>query len=556
MLRELRINNIILIEKAELKLQNGLAAFSGETGAGKTALLQAMRLLLGSKTDPSLIRNLADKGSVNALFEVENSSPVLSILADSGIEVTAGDDLIIHREINLNSKNRIYINNQPAQLNLLKKLAPHLIDVVEQHASQKLLEPRIHKEILDHIGNHTKLVQETAQSFLEKIKLEKELQELLENQQKNDLLKLKLNAELEEIDSAAIISEDEDETLFQEYEVLSKTHELQEALSQAYYLIQEQEPSILSGINSQANALNRLDVSSPDFKTIVEGLFNISEQLTETSFNILNFKEKLCENPERIFQIEERLKLLKTLSHKYGPSLKDVLEKRQELFTHLEGLLNHQKSHAQLEEAIAKQAEHFQSLCYLLSESRVKAQNLLEEKIQSLLNDLNLPQARLFVQFIPQTPCESGQEQVEFFLQANPGEKAASLKNRASGGELSRVLLALKILLSEQDKTPTLFFDEVDANLGGETAPKVGQLLKRLSRQKQILMITHLPQVAAFADHHYQIYKQEKNERTFSLIEKLNQKQQQVEIERMLGGKKMSSKATILAQDLLDKSKA
>lgn len=554
MLKELHLNNIILIESASIFFNKGLHVFSGETGAGKTAILQGLQLILGMRSDLQLIRRGTEKASATALFELNSSSLVFPILESAGIETDDSYEIVIKRELTHQGKSKIYINNQLAQLGVLKQIGPFLIEVVAQHATQKLLDPDYHRELLDAYGSHQHLNQKVIETHFHLIAVQKEYQELLYKEQNETNLKQKWTAELEEIKLAALSSENEEDLLFQEYEKLAHTKELFDALSKTYHLLQEQDESIISSLRSQTNLLHRIQVANPDFKSIQEEMLAMTENLTEISFSILNFRDSLEENPERLHEINERLKLLKSLRKRYGPTLQDVLKYKEKLSVQLAQLAEITDQKETLLKDIEKRQKDLSIFCQELTIARQTAQQNLQKNISILLNELNLPNAEFIIEFTPRKADELGQENIEFFLLANKGENRAALKDRVSGGELSRLLLALKIILSDLEETPTLIFDEIDANLGGETAPKIGKLLKKMSTKKQILLITHLPQVAAFSDHHFQIKKYEESDRTFSLIQKLNEKQKLYEIERMLGGKDLSQKTRDLASDLVQSS--
>ncbi len=555
MLKELSIDNIILMESSKISFEKGLHIFSGETGAGKTAVMHALRLLLGAKADTQLIRNGAERACVSALFELQDPAIIFSILLAGGIDIDPQDSLLIKREISLLGKSRVYINNQMAQVSLLKQIAPFLMEVIAQHASQKLLDPDYHREIIDTYGAHSHITQNVMESYFHLASLNSEYQELLSREQNENALKKQWHAEHEELDLAQISTLDEDEILFQEYEKLSCTKELHDSLSKNYHLLQEQEQSVLASLKVGYAELNRINITVPEFKSLQEELSHIIENLNEFSFSILHFRDSLEENPQRLYEIDERLKLLRSLCKRFGPTLQDVLAQKEKLSMQLTQFEGISKQKEDLLKQIESEKKKFKVLCDELSKMRKHAQGKLQKEIQTLLGQLNLPNAELVIELTPIGPSATGQESVEFFLKANVGEKKAALKDRVSGGELSRLLLALKVILSDLEDIPTLFFDEVDANLGGETAPKIGKLLKKMSKDKQIIVITHLPQVAVFADHHYQIMKKEEKSRTFSLIEQLNEKQKQKEIERMLGGKELSKKASELATDLLHSSK-
>lgn len=551
MLKELHIKNIILVESAQLIFQSGFHVFSGETGSGKTAILKALELILGKRCDTQVIRNGCEKASVEALFELPSKKAVYSILNHAGIDIEEHEDLLIKREISTLGKSRVFINNQMAQLSLLKQIAHNLIEIVAQHASQKLFETSFHKELLDRFGGHLDLVEEIKQTFTKLQSLKKEFKKLVEREEEEKKLKDHWQQSFDEIENANILLPNEEEALFEEYEKLSRTKELYDALSKTYFLLQDEDPNILSILKASSNELSKINVKSSDFNQIQDEFRVLTDNLSELSFSILKYRDSLEENPERLFEIDERLKLFRSLCKSYGPTLNDVIQAREHFSNHLENFEEISSEKNMIQSQIEETTSQLQKLSSILTHKREQAKIGLEQKIQNLFNELNLHNAKLSVVMTPTDLSETGQENVEFFLRANKGEKETALKEGVSGGELSRVLLALKVILSELEEVSTLIFDEIDANLGGETAPKIGALLKKMSYKKQIFTITHLPQVAVFATHHYQIYKKEEANRTYSLIQILDKKQKEKEIERMLGGKSILGNSN-LANDLLN----
>ncbi len=555
MLKELQIQNLILVEKATLSFSCGLSVFSGETGSGKTAILHALNLVLGMRTDTSIIRHGQEKASATASFDLKKNSPVFIALNEAGVEITDDEDLVIKREMTSLGKSKAFINNQLVQSSLLKQIAPLLVDIVQQHASQKLFETAYHRQIIDQFGKYSKLLEEVSQAYFDLENLKSELKVLEERIQNESQLKMSWQAAYQEISEAKLIHPREEDILFEEYEKLSKSKELFDVLNFSYETLVEQDSSVMSTLKSLLMQLKKMKLSHAEFNELIEQFEGSIEQLGETTFSIRRFKDNLEENPERLFEINERLKLLKSLCKKFGPTLEEVIKKREEFQAKLQSCENSDDFKKELLEKITHLNSVFLNLCQKLSLERKKAKISLEEQVQKILAELHFSNAALIIELTPCPISQYGQEKVEFFLLANKGEKKVPLNEGVSGGELSRVLLALKVILSELEETPSIVFDEIDANLGGLAAPKIGKLLKKISQNKQVFVITHLPQVAMFADHHFLVDKIEENSRTYSLISLLNQKQKEKEMERMLGGKSISDKASELAQDLVQTSK-
>ncbi len=552
MLKKLRIQNIILIESAILDFDKGFYIFSGETGAGKTAILQALSLILGSRLDPQIIRMGKTEALVEAHFDLPNTSEVYHHIKEAGLEIDNSEELLIQREIKLTGKSKISINCQWAPLHLLKKIAPHLIEIVSQHGTQKLFDLETHRSTLDRFGNQLALVNSVSCAFSETQDLKERLKKLEEEERESASLKDRWTIELSEIEEAKIQSSDEEEDLFEEYQRLSQSKERIQALSEVTHALQEADPSILSTLAMHLNILSKFSDVDPKLASMLQVFRGATEELKEVSLSFLNYLDQIENDPERLSELDERLKLLNHLKKRYGPTLEEVLELKENLSKKLSSHLDLSLEKEKLASQITKKQTEYQSLANQLTKKREQTKKALELKIKKLFNLLNLQNAVFEIDLTKGDPSPLGNESVEFFLKANLGEKRTSLREKVSGGELSRVLLALKVLLSDLEDTPTLIFDEIDANLGGETAHKIGKLLKQVSNTKQVIAITHLPQVAVCATHHYLIHKKQEEKRTHSLIKLLSEKQKVQEVERMLGGK--NKKAQDLARDLLQSS--
>ena len=554
MLKKLKIQNIILIQSATLEFASGFHIFSGETGAGKTAILQALSLILGSRLDPQILRRGETEASVEAHFDLSKTSSVYPLIKEANLEIDPSEDLVIKREIRSTGKSKILINCQWAPLHLLKKIAPYLIEIVSQHGTQKLFDLQMHRSLLDRFGTHLKLSQSVSELFTSLRTLKEQVLKLEEEEKEALKLHERYFSDLEEIELAKITSENEEEEVFQEYQNISQSKERYQALSEITHSLQEADPSLLSALGHHVTLLSKYSPSDPKLFKMEETLRGTTEELRELSFSLLNYRDSIVDDPERLAYLEERLKILNHLKKRYGPSLKEVLKNQADLSQKISSHQDLSKEKEKLQLEVIQKERAYEDLAETLTQMRIKAKDALELKTNELFKHLNLADAKFVVELKEAYPSEFGNESVEFFLKANLGEKKTSLREKVSGGELSRVLLSLKVLLSELEETPTLIFDEIDTNLGGETAPKIGKLLKKVSTSKQVIAITHLPQVAIFGKHHFLIHKKQEKSRTYSLIEKLSEKQKVCEIERMLGGKGLSQKAQDLAKDLLQSS--
>lgn len=556
MLKQLTIQNVILINSSTLSFDDGFHIFSGETGAGKTAILQALSLILGARLDPQIIRKGKLEALVEAHFELSPTSHVYALLKEANLEIDSGEDLLIRREIKLNGKSKISINRQWTPLHLLKKVASHLVELVSQHSTHSLFDIEIHRRLLDQFGEHLKLAHEVKALYQNLQTLKKKNESLQTELKEIELLQKRWAEDLKEIEEAQLQSENEEEHIFQEYQKISTAKEQIEILLELTHTLEASDTSILSTLNSQINQLSKFSNQDPKLSEIQDSFSGATEELREVSFSLLHYLDTLEENPERLAFLDERLKLINHLKKRYGPTLKEVLETQEKLKEKISSQFDLSAQIEELQKEIFESQKKYEDQAEELTQKRIRAKDLLAQRATSLFSELNLPQAELIIELKEAYPDSNGNESVEFYLKANVGEKKTSLREKVSGGELSRVLLTLKLLLSELNGTPTLVFDEIDANLGGETAPKIGQLLQKVSSSKQVLAITHLPQVAIYGKHHYLIRKEQTKERTQSLVEKLTEKQKILEIERMLGGKDLSRKAQDLAKDLLKSSDA
>ena len=553
MLVELEIQNLILIEKAHIELKNGLHVFSGETGAGKTAIMQALALILGSRTDLSLIRKGEKAGRVKAHFTFSKHSNVFQQLTELGFDVDASEELIIERELTIEGKSYSKINQQKASLYTLKQIGPSLIQIVSQHAATELMQPSQHQTVLDAFGSLKNHTDEIAILYDQIESLKKDL-ESLEQQAllQKDLIKT-YETHFEEIESAEIKSPQEEEELFSEYQNLINAKEKHFDLQSTTFDLYEKDQSLYFLLQTQLKRLEKWTSIDPSIQNEANSLKASIEELKELSLSLMHKRDETEENPERLFYVEERLALLDQLKKKHGPTLLDVLNYFEVLKEKLDPSFSYEEKIQGLKNQLKELETQYQTRATDLTQKRILSKKSLEKEIQKLFEKLELQRAKLSVEITPKARSRFGVDAIEFFLQANVGERPAPFKSRVSGGELSRVLLALKLLTIQKSQETTWIFDEIDSNLGGETASKLGQLLKETSLNHQILLITHLPQVALHADVHFAIEKHMKAKRTLSTLTLLDEQHRIQEIERMLGGKSMSQKTKDLAKALVQK---
>lgn len=536
MLTKLILKNLILVESSEIPFTSGFNVISGETGAGKTALIEGVSLVLGERADHSTIRTGCEMAQVQAIFECANDSPIFSILHDASITCFPEEPLIIQRDLLKSGKTKAWINQQPVSLSLLQQLAPYLIDHVGQHAHVHLKEHEFQRQLLDlfavlekELFSYCELLQSTKE-------IQKSLDQLLDFEQKSVQLHKQLFEQQEEI-AQADLKDNEDESLFQEYQKLTHAVELKTYTQELLALLKQRLLPFMQQFQKTLDKLLKLDTAQEKNK----GEFNEAFfRLEELHFELNRYFTSLDDHPQRMQFVEERLKLVEDLKKKYRKSVGELLSLQHELENELKKIDSLEDSIKQTKQEHLMLQSQLDSACSLLSDKRKEAAALLESLVTTLLKQLNMAHAEVKIKVQPTPRSQNGQDEIQFWMKANKGESLYLLKDTASGGELARLLLALKVTLAQKNPSSTLIFDEIDSNVGGETARIIGEKLKDLGKCRQVICITHFPQVANFADHHIRVYKVEKQERTVAIIEALDHKGKKKELMRMLGGKELT----------------
>ncbi len=539
MLKHLNIQNIILVEQAAITFRPGLNVLTGETGSGKSAIMHGLSLAIGERADTGIIRRGCEKGVVEAVFEFDHPV-ILSLLDDGGIEHEAGHELIIRREIVQSGKGRIFINNQIAQLSFLRKLGLQLVQIVGQHANQSLLSLDYHRKAIDLYGNIQSLLYQFQKSYENEKKLKEDL-ELLLQQESQRLREIDIClCELEELEEAQIKA-GEDEEIFSEYTLLSNAEEISTKLNEIKQSFSGERQSLLAALNRQKQTLESLIRFDSSLQETYCAFQNAFLELQEVAHTLGQYQSRLLFDPDRLHEINERLILLNRLKRKYGSSIDDILTYQLQTQTKLDRLKNAENEIDDLQYQVQEIEAKTQQLAHDLTLKRKDHALKFEKDLVRHLHSLNMPKADFKVQITQHKRTRDGEDRIEFLLLPNVGESYISLKEGASGGEISRVLLALQALLAGKEKIATLIFDEVDANIGGETATIIGDKLREISQQHQVICITHFPQVASQANHHLQISKEEKEGRTITIVQSLDALSRQRELTRMSGLKQTLS---------------
>lgn len=537
----LRIMNLALVEELTWRPGPGFNAISGETGAGKSVLLGALNLLLGERAEKSLIRTGADSCAIEAIFATDRPENYDQLLAESGIEPCQDGHLLLKRAITPTGS-RQFVNGSPCTLATLKLLGDSLVDLHGPHEHQSLFSRELQTQILDDFSG----LQETRAAYNQArrkfLALQAEAAALAEDAESaNRELEL-LRYQVQEIEAAALQDPNEEEELLRRQKVSESARRLLELGSEALAMVDEGEFSLSSRVGELGRLLRemaRLDAAAAPWEA--EQLA-VHESLSALSRSLAGYLVTLEDDPEERRALAERLDLLQTLKRKYGPTIPAILEFARERLERLETLENREQRGAHLEEEIRAARQEMLHLAEELGEGRKQGAAALAKAVAFQLGELGFRQAGFQISLEELgEPGPHGQELAEFVFAPNPGETPRPLRQIASSGEISRVMLALKCVLAEQDEVSLLVFDEIDANVGGETATKVGEKMRQLGAKRQVLCISHLPQVVAAAATHFVVEKEVEHGRTTSRLREVRGGEREEEIARMLGGRQSSA---------------
>lgn len=535
MLNTLRIFDIILVEQADVTFQSGFNVITGETGAGKSAILRALSLVLGQRSDGQALRQGAEKGVVEAAFDTSYPSALRNLLDNAGIQYATDEPLILRRELSQTGKSRAFVNNQLAQVSLLKSIGALLVEIVSQQSNQDLREAESHRAIVDSFGNLQTDVNAFRQSWEEERALLKELTDLKLNEAQRLRQTEEHQRQLDEIIQASL-KEGEEEELYAEYTRLTNADELRSYVDGVFQMLQGEDGAILAALSRQQHALNKIASFDASLEDVQKSYQNALLELQEVAYTLRNYAGSIDNDPSRAAVLNDRLALITQIKKKYGPTVEEALTYQEELQRSLEQLDNADGRIEELDKLLVQQKQCTTELAKKLSIQREKAAKKLEAELIQQLRTLNMPKVDFKVSVTRTTRNSCGDDHIEIFFAPNIGEKMVSVCECASGGEMSRLVLGLKALMAGKEQKSTLVFDEVDANIGGETATVVGQKFADIGQQLQLLCITHFPQVARHAHHHIQIHKHEQKGRTRTSVKTLQGDDREVELRRMAGG--------------------
>ncbi len=560
MLTELRIRNFAIIDELKVSFGEGLSVISGETGAGKSIIIGAIGLLLGDRASADQIRTSEDAAEVEARFDLAGRDGLKEQLEHLGFD--PADDLVIRRTVSRSGRNRVYINGSLATLSQLSSLSASLVNICSQHEHQLILNADHHIDILDEFGGLSPLRGEYEALYGEYLTRKSRLDELQTLNRKKIEREEFLAFQLREIREAGV-KPGEDAALLEEKKILSNAQKLRDHAARAYEALYGREGSLLGALREALRDIGEIKKIDPSLKASPEELDSLFFHLEDAALALRDYLGRIAFDPQRLAGIDDRLDHLGKLKRKYGGSLEEVLKAGAGIEAEL-------KSMASIEEEISGLAKEISSRHAVLLEkarelsaARRKAAGRLKETIEREIRDLRMGESRFEVKFAGAPQGEAGEprltdkgiDAVEFYLSTNTGEALKPLNRIASGGELSRIVLALKKALARTGSVGTIIFDEVDSGIGGATAEAVGEKLKDVSRHHQVICITHLPQIACFGDSHYLVSKAVSGDRTNSRVQLLSETERLAEVARMLGGVNVSGKAAEHAREMLAKRK-
>ncbi len=555
MLKTLTVSNFALIEHTAIDFAGGLNVLTGETGAGKSILVDALNAVLGSRVSVESIRGGADSFRVEAVFEIAGDSPLVGLLADQGIDLEGGDTLIIGRHLSLQGKGLILANGCHIPLSILRQIGAELVDMHGQHENQSLLKPGTHLALLDAFEPRIKAALEEyrrlhtawceAAAAVEAITSDSRARE-----QRLDMLAWQTG----EIAAAALRC-GEDDSLEHEVLVLANSEKIMNGVSRSYALLSEGGKSVVDVLSALAEVKKELETVARFDASVQLQVGAVSDclyQLQETASELRDYCENLEFNPKRLAGLQERLDVIHKLKKKYGPTIAEILDYYRQAMVELAAITDHEERLAELTAKTAQLKQELAVSAAALDVLRRAAAQSLAEQICAHLGHLGMPKARLSVDVKSLDRfTATGTNEVGILFSANPGEEPKPLQKIISGGELSRIALAIKTVSASRDSVATMVFDEVDAGVGGQTAQMVAEKIALVSRDKQVLCVTHLPQIAAMADVHISVEKKIEDERTRTAVKILDRDDHQLEVTRMISGDNVTPAALRNAAEMI-----
>ena len=550
MLLEISIKNFAIIEAISLNFEKGMTVLTGETGAGKSIIIDAMNMMLGARATTDVIRHGAPKAEIEGLFSIENSLPLQEIFDEQGIDL--GDEIIIRREILQNGRSVSRVNGQMVNLSVLRSIGQYLVDIHGQHDQEELMRPQLHIQMLDGFGDadFLELKQAYQTNFDAYRKMRRQLLEIKKNQEEHKARIEMLEFQMTEIESASL-QPGEDLKLNQERDKLLNHKNIADTLTNAYTMLDNEEFSSLANVRSAMNDMESLEDYDVEYREISTSLSESYYVLEDVTKRLEDIIESLDFDGNRLMQIESRLDLIHSITRKYGGNVDDVLMYFAKITEEYNLLTGNHLSSDDMEAELKKLEVSLVDLATKLASARHNLAQQLEIEIQQELKDLYMDKARFQVQFTKGKFTREGNESVEFYISTNPGEDFKPLVKVASGGELSRLMLAIKSAFSRKEGKTSIVFDEVDTGVSGRVAQAIAQKIHKIGQNGQVLAISHLPQVIAIADYQFFIEKISNDYSTVSTVRLLTVEERVEEVAKMLAGENVTEAALSQARELL-----
>ena len=550
MLLEISIKNFAIIEAISLNFEKGMTVLTGETGAGKSIIIDAMNMMLGARAATDVIRHGAPKAEIEGLFSVENSRSLQELFEEQGLEL--GDEIIIRREILQNGRSVSRVNGQMVNLSVLRAIGQHLVDIHGQHDQEELMRPQLHIQMLDEFGDAAflELKQAYQTSFDAYRKMRNQVLEVKKNQQEHKSRIEMLEFQMAEIE-AVNLQTGEDISLNQERDKLLNHKNIADILTNAYTMLDNEEFSSLANVRSAMNDMESVEEYDPEYREISSSLSETYYVLEDITKRLEDIIEDLDFDGNRLMQVENRLDLLNTITRKYGGTVDEVLHYFAKITDEYNLLTGNNLSSEDMEAELKKLEVNLVALANQLASARHDLAQQLEAEIKQELQDLYMEKAQFQVRFSKGKFSREGNEAVEFYISTNPGEDFKPLVKVASGGELSRLMLAIKSAFSRKEGKTSIVFDEVDTGVSGRVAQAIAQKIHKIGQHGQVLAISHLPQVIAIADYQFFIEKISDEHSTVSTVRLLTLEERVEEVAKMLAGENVTEAALTQARELL-----
>jgi DNA repair protein RecN (Recombination protein N) len=550
MIASLSIENFALIEKLDINFSEGFSVITGETGAGKSILLGALGLLMGKRADLSSLKNNEEKCVVEAAFHIKKYN-IKSLFLDNDVDYE--DETILRREILPSGKSRAFINDTPVNLNVLQEISLHLIDIHSQHQNQELSEENFQIEILDVLANNQELISE-YQSNLEHFNAAKSKLKQLISQKNSASKEQDYNSFLLEELIAANLIENEQEELETELEKLSNVETIRENIEKSIVIAEEEQIGVIQNLKEIKSSIAKIASLSNEYAVLLERISSTIIELDDIISELKSELEKVNNDPERLAFINQKLQLIYTLQKKHQVnSVEELIAIKNELESQFISSEDIDNQIQKLEVEVNNLKESTDKIAQNIHKNRVEVVPSLEQQLIKILEPLGMPNARFKFEINhTENYFETGKDEIQLLFSANKGTNFGLLKKIASGGELSRIMLAVKSILAQTKKLPTIIFDEIDTGISGDVANKMADIMNQMSSDLQLFAITHLPQIASKGKNHYKVFKYIKNENTFTEIKKLNENERINEIAEMISGKDLTESAINHAKALLN----